>query len=410
MRLVGQNISDVKNRNLSVILRKVQHAGLISRTELAQETGLSNPAVGNLVNELLQMGLLKEVGMLNQPIGRSRVLLSLDEGSAQVIGIEMKRNGIFGLLANLNGVVRATSNKDFDAGSPSCQVLNALYEVIEKLMAVAALEKGRLLGIGIGTPGPIDVKQGMVFEPPNFPGLRNVALKRIVEERYGLPCILNDDARTSALGEAWFGAGRDIASLVFISIGEGIGSGIILDHRLYDGVHDIAGQIGHFTVEPRGKHCDCGNIGCFETVASIPAIAERARQAGYDVNGLSDTEMVSTLVTAYRAGDPNAGELFDETLDYVVAAVISAINAYDPEMVILGGRLIQLCPEMVDIVKRRVKARCFYHIANDLKITPSKLGPKTSALGAVTLLLQKLLSEPVAMLQMIEGREMEALS
>lgn len=403
MNLMGHNLSDVKNRNLSVILRGVRHAGLISRTELARKTGLSNPTVGNLVNELLHLGLLKEVGSVTQPIGRSRVLLSLNEDSVQVIGIEIKRNGIFGLLTDLNGVVRTVSAQDFESGAPSYRVLGGLYAVTEELMAAASGGKGELLGIGIGTPGPVDVQEGMVFEPPNFPGLHNMALKRIMEERYGVPCVLNDDARTSALGEAWFGAGQGVASLVFISMGEGIGSGIILDHRLYDGVHDIAGQIGHFTVEPKGKLCDCGNIGCLETVASIPAIAERARHVGYnEPNGLSDTAMLAKLVEAYRVGSPGASQIFDETLDYVVAAVISAINAYDPEMVILGGRLIQLCPEMVDIVRRRVKARCFYHIADDLRITSTRLGPQTSALGAVTLLLQRLLSEPIAILEAIQ--------
>lgn len=403
MNLMGHNLSDVKNRNLSVILRGVRHAGLISRTELARKTGLSNPTVGNLVNELLHLGLLKEVGSVTQPIGRSRVLLSLNEDSVQVIGIEIKRNGIFGLLTDLNGVVRTVSAQDFESGAPSYRVLGGLYAVTEELMAAASGGKGELLGIGIGTPGPVDVQEGMVFEPPNFPGLHNMALRRIMEERYGVPCVLNDDARTSALGEAWFGAGQGVASLVFISMGEGIGSGIILDHRLYDGVHDIAGQIGHFTVEPKGKLCDCGNIGCLETVASIPAIAERARHVGYnEPNGLSDTAMLAKLVEAYRVGSPGASQIFDETLDYVVAAVISAINAYDPEMVILGGRLIQLCPEMVDIVRRRVKARCFYHIADDLRITSTRLGPQTSALGAVTLLLQRLLSEPIAILEAIQ--------
>ncbi|NMB13497.1 MAG: ROK family transcriptional regulator [Firmicutes bacterium] len=399
-KLKGHNAADIKNRNLSVIIRTIKKAEMISRTELADETGLSNPAVGNLVAELVQLGLVREMGSVNQPVGRSRVLLTLNDESVQVIGIEIARNGVYGVLADMKGTPIATSEKSFAPGSTSDIVLGALYEVIGETFTSTKQRKAPLIGIGIGTPGPVNVEKGKVFEPPNFPGLQNVSLKHIIEERYHAPCYLNDDARTSALGEAWFGAGQDVSSLVFISLGEGIGSGVIFDHHLYEGTHDIAGQIGHFTVEPKGRRCDCGNIGCLETLASIPAIAWRARTSGVvDACDVSDGTVVLRLVDAYHSGEPGARKLFDETLDYIVTAVVSAINSYDPEMVVLGGRLVRTYPEMVDIVRRRVVARCYYHIANDLRIVASQLGPKTSALGAIVLLLQRLLYEPVATLE-----------
>lgn len=407
VRLRGHKASDIKNRNLSVIVRAIKKAGMISRTELAKETGLSHPAVGNLVSELVELNLVKEVGSVSLPVGRSRMLLTLNDESVQVIGIEMARNGVYGVLSDFNGVAIAVSEQSFDQGSPSDVVLGAMHAVIEELLTAASQREVPLIGIGIGTPGPVNVAEGRVFEPPNFPGLQNVALKNIVEDRYGVPCYLNDDARTSALGEAWFGSGQEVASLVFISLGEGIGSGVILDHQLYNGTHDIAGQIGHFTVDPKGLRCDCGNIGCLETVASIPGIARRARASKLLPElDLTDTEMVTRLIAANRLGESGARKLFDETLDYLVAAVVSAINSYDPEMVILGGRLVRMHPEMVEIVKRRVVARCYYHISNDLRIVPSSLGPKTSALGATTLLLHHLLHQPVYTLEMVGGLPM----
>jgi N-acetylglucosamine repressor len=400
MRLVGRNLTDAKSQNLSVILRLIHQAGVISRTELARETGLSNPTVSNLVNELFQLGLVKEAGSLAGSIGRSRVLLSIEPDSVQVIGIEIKRNGILGLLTDLSGEVRLVSERAFRSGASSHQVLECLHAVVDELHDEAEGRTGKLVGVGIGTPGPVDVRKGLVFEPPNFPGLRDLPLQRIIEERHGLQCVLNDDARTSALGEAWFGAGRDAASLVFISLGEGIGSGVILDYKLYEGAHDIAGQIGHFTVEPRGARCDCGNLGCLETVASIPAIAARTKHAlRIDDHQLTDSEIVQELLKAYRAGIEQAARLCEETIDYVVTAVLSAVNAYDPEVVILGGRLIQLCPDMVEVVKRRVRGRIYYHIADNLKIARSQLGDRTSALGGVTLLLRKLLDNPLMILQ-----------
>lgn len=399
-RLRGHNAADIKNRNLSVIIRTIRRAGLISRTELAKETGLSNPAVGNLVAELVELGLVKETGSVNQPIGRSRVMLTLNNEGALIIGLEIARNSVYGLLTNMKGAPLATQEINFAQGSASDVVLSSLYQVIEDLLTAARQMKAPLIGIGVGTPGPVDVDEGKIYEPPNFPGFQNIALKYIIEQRYQVPCHLNDDARTSALGEAWFGAGRDVSSLVFISLGEGIGSGIIFDHQLYEGAHDIAGQIGHFTVEPKGQRCDCGNIGCLETVASIPAIVSRARSARV-VNGcqISDRKVISHLVEAYRSGEPGVRKLLDETLDYIVTAVVSAINSYDPEMVILGGRLTRGFPELVDIVRRRVIARCYYHVANDLRIEAGQLGPKTSAVGGAVLVLQRLLHEPVATLE-----------
>lgn len=400
MSLKGQNLVDVHNRNLSVIIKMVKKYGPISRTELARETGLSNPAVGNLVTELLNLGLLKEVGSMVQGVGRSRVLLALNGDGVYAIGIEIARNGIYGVLANIQGVPAQTSVRDFRPGAVSEEVLGALDGVLDELIDFASQRKYRLIGIGIGTPGPVSVSEGKIFEPPNFPALRNIALKQILEQRYKLSCLVNDDARTSALAEAWFGAGQGAASLVFLSLGEGIGSGIIFNSQLYNGAHDIAGQIGHFTVDPHGCRCDCGNVGCLETLASIPAIARRAREMGLNSSeDRSDAEVVGSLIDAYRAGTEEARLLFDSTLDYIAAAVVSAINSYDPEIVIIGGRLVGLYPELVDMVKRRVLKRCYYHVSNDLKIVSSQLGAKTSALGGVTLVLQRLLEEPVATLE-----------
>lgn len=380
--------------NIALILKTIKKEAPISRTELAKITNLSNPAVGNIVASLLSLGLVRETGVVTGNTGRSRIMLGLNDDAAHCIGIEISRSGVSGIISNISGRILHRA-EHFYGAEETHGVVRHLFAVIEELLAFGEAKRLHMIGIGIGTPGPLDADSGLVFDPPNFPGYANVNLKKLVQERYNLSCHIEDDARTSCLGEAWFGAGVQASSIVFVSMGEGIGSGVIFDDYLYRGAHGIAGQVGHFVVELNGVQCDCGNIGCLETVASTSALVENARQTSSALKELPDLDVLDSLVSDTRQGAPYAQELWTKALQYLTVAVVSVVNSYDPEVLILGGRLVSVYPEIVDRIKIQVARRCYLHISNDLHIVKSQLACDSATLGAGALVLEWLFHDPV---------------
>ncbi len=276
-------------------------------------------------------------------------------------------------------------------------VVQALVREVTGLLSSAGTRREDLLGLGVGAPGPLDPATGVVFEPPNLVGWRDVPLARLLRDATGLRVFVENDANAAALGEAWVGAGAGVRDLIYITVSTGIGGGLILNGDLYHGVSGTAGEIGHMTVEPDGPVCTCGRRGHLEAVASGQAIARMAADAvragrPTRLSILSPPEALTAEAVARAAieGDPLARDIYARAGAYIGIAVASLVNLLNPAMVIFGGGVSKAGDLLFDPVRRVVRERAFERPAAAVRIVQAALGDHAGVIGAAAVVYRRL--------------------
>jgi glucokinase len=245
-------------------------------------------------------------------------------------------------------------------------------------------------GVGAGAPGPLDTKRGVVLLTPNL-GWVNLPLRQLLQDALGIPAMIDNDANCAVLGEWWRGAARGAKQVIGITIGTGIGGGIIVDGRLYHGASDCAGEIGHTTVEVNGRRCKCGNYGCLEAYASGPAIARRAVEAieagqtsklpGY-VDGALEKITAQTVYQAAHDGDELAEEVVGDTAKFLGAGIANMINIFNPEIVVVFGGVTLAGERLFGPLRREVAKRAFKPAVAVCRIVPAELTGTAGVYGA----------------------------
>jgi glucokinase len=284
-------------------------------------------------------------------------------------------------------------------------VVERIRGMIETTIAAVIQETGarreQVAGVGIGSPGPLDRERGLVILTPNL-GWTNFPLRDRISAAVGLPAVLDNDANCATLGEAWLGAAKGGRHVVGFTLGTGIGGGLILDGRLFHGASDVAGEIGHATIEANGRKCGCGNYGCLEAYASGPAIAMRAREAlaggeGSLIPSLVDGDLSKlTAAKVYAAsaqGDAIATEVVRETARFLAIGVANMLNIFNPDVVVLAGGVAQAGDTLFVPLRAEVRRRAFKPAVDACRIVPGALGSSAGMVGAVAAFLE---ARPVA--------------
>jgi glucokinase len=278
-------------------------------------------------------------------------------------------------------------------------VVDRIVEMIETVIAVAMAEEGvprsAFAGVGVGAPGPLDQDRGVVVVAPNL-GWRNLPLRALLADRVGLPAVLDNDANCATLGEAWIGAARGARYVLGLTLGTGIGGGLIVNGRLYHGASNVAGEVGHMTIETQGRRCACGNYGCLEAYASGPNIAQRAREAIEAGEASSLPDMVGgdlSLITAQHVYDANdrgdavAREVVRETARFLGAGVANLLNVFNPDVVVLAGGVARAGPALFEPLRAEVRRRAFKPAVDAARIVPGELPGTAGVVGAVKVFL-----------------------
>jgi glucokinase len=270
------------------------------------------------------------------------------------------------------------------------RIVGLIREAIE---AVAQHGGSRtdIAGVGVGSPGPLDRATGTVINTPNL-GWRNFPLRDLISNAIGLPATLDNDANCATYGEWWLGAGRQVDTLVGLTLGTGIGGGIVLNGEIFHGVSDAAGEIGHMTIEANGRKCKCGNYGCLEAYASGPAIALRAVEgieSGAEsllpalVNGKLDEITAATVYEGVVLGDPYANEVMRETAKFLGAGVANIINVLNPEMVVIAGGVTRAGEHLFSPLRAEVRRRSFKSAQEACQIVSAQLPGTAGLIGAI---------------------------
>ena len=313
----------------------------------------------------------------------------------KVLAADIGGSKILTAVFSDDGEIMSRKTAPTKAGEGVEAVINRLCEAIGNHLEENNLKATDLSGIGIACAGGVNPESGVVVTPsPNLPGWYNVPLGEIIEKRFGVSaCVLND-ASAATLGEQRSGAGIDVENLVLVALGTGIGGGIIIDGKLYQGAAGSAGEIGHMTVDENGPDCDCGNTGCLEVLASGKAIAREAvkRIENGEKSSLTDIENITAedVAAAAKSGDALAGDVFARASHYLGVGLVNIVNIFNPEMIIIGGGLAETGDLLLGLARDIVDERAFGISARSVRIVPAKLGNEAGVYGAAVYVIENI--------------------
>ena len=270
-------------------------------------------------------------------------------------------------------------------------VIGRVLSAIDHLLDSRNMDLSELHSISLATAGAIDIDKGLVTLSPKLPGWYNVPLRDIVKDKHRINTFLINDASAAALGEYYFGAGRGVNNLILITLGTGIGGGVIINGKLYSGPCGSAGEIGHTTIDVNGPRCSCGNVGCLEMLASGTAVAQEAIKRISQGEKSSLVEIVGGKVgditaeavgVAAKDGDSLALEVILRAATYLGVGMVNVVNIFNPEMIIVGGGMAQMGDLLLNTARQVVKERAFTLSAQSVRIVTAQLGDNAGVLGA----------------------------
>ncbi len=270
-------------------------------------------------------------------------------------------------------------------------VIKRILSTIDRLLSKQNMDLSQLDSISLAAAGVVDSDRGLITSSPNLPGWHDIPLRDTVKEKYGVNTFLINDASAAALGEHRFGAGRGVNNLIMLTVGTGIGGGIIIDGKLYLGACGSAGEIGHMTIDIHGPECSCGNIGCLEMLASGTAVAREAIKRIHQGEKSSLTEMMSgrveditaeTVEAAAAGGDALASEIITEAATYLGIGMVNLVNIFNPEMIIVGGGMAKMGDRLLEPARQVVAERAFQLPVQAVSIVTAQLGNDAGVLGS----------------------------
>lgn len=367
----------MKSVNKSMILNKIRKEGPISRAQIARETSLTPPTVSSSVKELIEQKIVEESDFGQSQGGRKPTMLVINDQAFSIIGVDAGPENIQCIVADLAGNVLKRSEAKLQLPITGQEFIAVLTNCIEGVLET----KDPVIGIGVAMHGVVDVAAGTSLYAPNL-GLSNIPIKEELEKAFGLEVKVENDARAMALGEYWFGNHGELESILAVNMGSGVGAGLIIDGKLYHGSSDIAGEIGHMTIDLHGEICECGNRGCLQTFVTGPAIARKV--AG---NSAENPLTAEKIFEQAIAGNEEFEAILKEAGRAMGVGLTNLIHIVNPEKIILGGGVSKAERFILPAIRETIAASALTPAASRTKVEVSKLGDDATLIGAVTLLL-----------------------
>jgi glucokinase-like ROK family protein len=395
------NAKYILKLNTRKVLKFIRDNPSISRAEISKISGLSAPTVSRIVEDLIREGLVEEIGIGVSNGGRRPNLLKFCPDNNFIIGIDLGTTNIYGVLANLEAEIISEEKAPTKVEEGFYNIMDRTFEVIDRLKARLGGKQGHLCGIGMAVAGLINKKKNIVEFSPNF-HWHDVDIIGYLSQKTNIPIFFDNVTRVMALGELCYGVGRKYKNFICVNVGYGIGAGIIINGQPLLGTKGMSGEFGHITLEKDSKiQCYCGNFGCLEALSSGNGIARAARlemesgaksilfeMCNNDLNSLT-AEMVAN---AAKKGDVVAWNVFHRAAEYLGIGISALINLFNPEAIVIGGGVTQAGDILFDTVRNTVKARALNKISKEVEILPATFGLKAAVMGAVSLIMQKVLN------------------
>lgn len=366
----------VKQENKDLVLHTIMRYAPISRAETAIKTSLNKGTVSSLVNDLIEENMVYESGPGKSSGGRRPVMLNFNRMAGCSIGIDLGVNYILGVLTDLTGEILMEKYIKYEYESYEITIQHTL-EVIDYLIARQPDTPYSIVGIGVGIPGAVDLK-GQVMLAPNL-NWENIEIKDKLQERYGVPVVIENEANAGCYGEKKYGVGSKSNHILYISIGIGIGIGMMLNGELYRGNNGFSGEMGHMTIDLNGNPCPCGNQGCWELYASEKGL--HAAMSAYGIPPQSnDQRDLEYLIDRARQKDEQAIALFNTVGGYIGLGVKNIVNTFNPEQVIIGNRMSSAQEWIEPAIREKLDGTLWFQ-KEGLHLDFSGLSTHSSAMG-----------------------------
>ncbi|AGB41274.1 transcriptional regulator/sugar kinase [Halobacteroides halobius DSM 5150] len=395
------NFDVMKQLNVSLIMECIREKGPISRADIAELTGLTPASISKITRELIKKNFIRENGLGKSSGGRPPVLLELNPKAGYIIGVNLGPEILEVIITNLEADILVNNSKTLENLEQN-YVLDELFNLIYQTIAESKVDKEEIIGIGMAVHGLINSETGISIFAPHY-NWKNVAIKKLIEEEFQIPTFIDNDARAMALGEQWFGIARNSDDFITINIGNGIGSGIVINGELYQGVNYSAGEIGHIVVDNDGPKCSCGNYGCLESLASNPRITERARKLIKQgakskitnlVNDNLDAINIQHVCLAAKQRDEVAQQVLKEVGRYLGIGIAYLLNILNPELIVIVGDINEAKGYIFKYIKEVIEVKALEVPAENIKILATKLKGQAATIGGVTLVLKELFAGP----------------
>ena len=387
----NQNIKKLllKKRIIEIFYKE----GMKTIAELCETTNNSVPSITNIMNDMNKEGWVNNFGIGESKGGRKPAIYGLNPRAGLIAAIDLSRKdsrlGVFNLHnEQVSDVVEINDGLD-----TTDNILSILKKEMDSLWKKNQIHKNEVLGLGVTIPGLIDIKKGVSYSYPLF---GNKPLKEVFEKQFNLPSVVEHDTKAMAVGESWFGLARNKSDVLFINIGSGIGLGIIINGKLYQGHSGFSGEFGHIQMDPDGHLCYCGKIGCLETIASGTALVKKARQMikegknsiiSANVNNKLEKIKLKTIVEAANQGDLFAIELIEEAGEYLAKGMSILIHLFNPEAIIIGGEMAEAGNLVTDPVQQKLNKYTMLRLKQDTTVLLSDLKEKAGLYGTLPIVV-----------------------
>lgn len=374
--------SSLHRANLERVVRAVRMAGSLTQAEIARTTGLSAATVSNIVRELKDGGTVEVTPTSSG--GRRARSVSLSGDAGIVVGVDFGHTHLRVAVGNLAHRVLAEDAEPLDVDASAEQGLQRAEAMVRTLITKAGIDPRKIVGVGLGVPGPIDVESGVLGSTAILPGWAGTNPRDDLAARLGVPVHVDNDANLGALGELVWGAGRGATDLAYIKVASGVGAGLVINGKIYRGPGGTAGEIGHITLDESGPVCRCGNRGCLETFTAARYILPLLHSAhGTDLT-------VPRVVELAREGDPGCRRVISDVGRYIGSGVANLCNLLNPSRVVLGGDLADSGELVLAPIRESVSRYAIPSAARRLEVVPGALGGRSEVLGALALVLSEM--------------------
>jgi glucokinase-like ROK family protein len=391
----------VRKINKSIVMNTLRLHSPISRARVANLTGLNRGTVSNIVNVLIDEGLVSENEPEDSKVGRPGISLGLRPDGGAVIGLEIGVDFITIVLTNFIAATLWETRIEISTPQSQTSIISQAEHLVEYALSITREKNLRPLGVGIGLPGLINLRRGELIIAPNL-NWRNVPLRLMWNQRFRLPIFIENEANLAALGEYYFGVARGVDNFIYLNTGIGLGGGIMIDGTLFRGGHGYAGEIGHIQRDPQGEKCGCGRIGCWETQVGPRAVLRRVKkelkihsdQLLLDACHGDFNNLTFDMVVKFALEGNNICDLaIKEVATFLGEGIADLVNIFNPDLIVLGGALILGKDILQPIIEKMVFSSSLPPSADNLRIAFSERGSDACALGAVAIVLDDILRE-----------------
>ncbi|MBT3188399.1 MAG: ROK family transcriptional regulator [Anaerolineae bacterium] len=372
-----------KEHNRDLVLKTIFDNETISRAEIARLTRLTRTTVSNIVSSLLEQGLVEEIGLGESLGGKAPVLLSLIADARYLIGIDLEQDEFIGAVINLRGEIKEYIEIPTNQ-SDGQEAINLIYQILNQLLAT---NFNPIIGIGVGAPGLMNLKEGIVVQAVNF-DWENLPLANILNARYNLPVSVLNDSQASAIGEFFYGMGhKPNENLIVVNVKEGTSAGILINGKLFQGDGGGAGEIGHVVVQQNGIFCRCGKRGCLETLTGTKAILRRAKILAPEAKNSilpKESEKISLdlIRDAFLAKDALAQEIVFEASHYLGSSIANLVGILNIQKIVLTGEMTRFGDAWLQSVRDSMHKSSFNKLSQNTTVELGKTELQGCILGA----------------------------